>query len=61
MNCDWGEEGNGKEEGRRLTGTGDTKYGRLVGTDAAGNKFFENTDELPRKSTCPLPRGLKEY
>lgn len=27
---------------------GDTKYGRHVGTDRAGNKFFENMEELPR-------------
>lgn len=30
---------------------GDTKYGRLVGQDKAGNKFFENVEELPRTST----------
>lgn len=29
---------------------GDTKYGRLVGTDRAGNKFFENGDELPLRT-----------
>ncbi|KEZ40468.1 hypothetical protein SAPIO_CDS8350 [Scedosporium apiospermum] len=29
---------------------GDTKWGRLVGTDLAGNKFFENTDELPLRT-----------
>lgn len=27
---------------------GDTKAGRLVGTDRAGNKFYEDMDELPR-------------
>ncbi|CAG9995954.1 unnamed protein product [Clonostachys byssicola] len=29
---------------------GDTKYGRLVGTDRAGNKFFENNEELPLRT-----------
>ncbi|SPO06875.1 related to nadh-ubiquinone oxidoreductase subunit b17.2 [Cephalotrichum gorgonifer] len=29
---------------------GDTKYGRLVGTDSMGNKFFENTEELPLRT-----------
>ncbi|KAL2106976.1 hypothetical protein VUR80DRAFT_5886 [Thermomyces stellatus] len=29
---------------------GDTKFGRLVGTDVAGNKYFENTDELPLRT-----------
>ncbi|EXU96161.1 NADH ubiquinone oxidoreductase subunit NDUFA12 domain protein [Metarhizium robertsii] len=28
----------------------DTKYGRLVGTDRAGNKFFENMEELPLRT-----------
>ena len=29
---------------------GDTKYGRLIGTDKLGNKYFENMEELPRTS-----------
>jgi NADH:ubiquinone oxidoreductase subunit len=29
---------------------GDTKYGRLVGTDRAGNKYFENLEELPLRT-----------
>ena len=41
-----------------LTRTGDTKYGRLIGTDVAGNKYFENTDELPRTYIL-LPSQLK--
>ncbi|KAK9240933.1 NADH ubiquinone oxidoreductase subunit NDUFA12-domain-containing protein [Lipomyces kononenkoae] len=34
-----------KEYFRQLNGMGDTKYGRLVGVDRYGNKFFENTQE----------------
>lgn len=33
-----------------LTSPGDTKYGRLIGTDRAGNKFFENNEELPLRT-----------
>ncbi|POR31913.1 NADH:ubiquinone oxidoreductase kD subunit [Tolypocladium paradoxum] len=29
---------------------GDTKHGRLIGQDRAGNKFFENTQELPLRT-----------
>jgi NADH:ubiquinone oxidoreductase subunit len=29
---------------------GDTKHGRLVGEDRAGNKFFENEEELPLRT-----------
>ncbi|KAH7318134.1 NADH ubiquinone oxidoreductase subunit NDUFA12-domain-containing protein [Stachybotrys elegans] len=29
---------------------GDTKFGRLVGTDRAGNKFFEDMEELPLRT-----------
>ncbi|KFA50618.1 hypothetical protein S40293_08377 [Stachybotrys chartarum IBT 40293] len=29
---------------------GDTKHGRLVGQDRAGNKFFENLEELPLRT-----------
>lgn len=29
---------------------GDTKFGRYVGTDRAGNKFFENMEELPLRT-----------
>ncbi|KAM0204980.1 hypothetical protein ACHAQI_009658 [Fusarium lateritium] len=28
----------------------DTKAGRLIGTDRAGNKFFENNEELPLRT-----------
>ncbi|KAG6012211.1 hypothetical protein E4U54_007657 [Claviceps lovelessii] len=28
----------------------DTKHGRLVGTDRAGNKYFENMEELPLRT-----------
>ena len=30
--------------------SGDTKAGRLVGTDRAGNKYFENNEELPLRT-----------
>ena len=33
-----------------LTSAGDTKYGRLIGTDRAGNKYFENNEELPLRT-----------
>lgn len=36
-----------KEYGHQMQNIGDTKYGRLVGTDRLGNKYYENTDELP--------------
>lgn len=29
---------------------GDTKHGNLIGTDRAGNKFFENNEELPLRT-----------
>ncbi|CAJ0541295.1 Ff.00g079790.m01.CDS01 [Fusarium sp. VM40] len=29
---------------------GDTKAGRLIGTDRAGNKYFENNEELPLRT-----------
>ena len=29
---------------------GDTKAGTLMGTDRAGNKYFENMDELPLRT-----------
>ncbi|KAF5973372.1 NADH-ubiquinone oxidoreductase subunit [Fusarium bulbicola] len=35
---------------RPLTHAGDTKAGRLIGTDRAGNKFFENNEELPLRT-----------
>jgi hypothetical protein len=31
---------------KQLNIMGDTKYGALIGTDAVGNKFFENNDEI---------------
>lgn len=30
--------------------TGDTKAGTLIGTDRAGNKYFENNEELPLRT-----------
>ncbi|KAM0471896.1 hypothetical protein ACHAPX_009031 [Trichoderma viride] len=30
--------------------TGDTKAGTLIGTDRAGNKFYENLEELPLRT-----------
>ncbi|KAF7561017.1 hypothetical protein G7046_g3122 [Stylonectria norvegica] len=35
---------------RQMLYIGDTKFGRLVGTDRAGNKFFENNEELPLRT-----------
>lgn len=35
---------------------GDTKHGRFVGQDRAGNKYYENTEEYPR--TFPLSSGF---
>ncbi|KAK9376829.1 NADH ubiquinone oxidoreductase subunit NDUFA12-domain-containing protein [Lipomyces chichibuensis] len=34
-----------KDYFRQMNSIGDTKYGRLVGVDRYGNKFFENTEE----------------
>ncbi|KAK9468507.1 NADH ubiquinone oxidoreductase subunit NDUFA12-domain-containing protein [Lipomyces arxii] len=34
-----------KDYFHQMNNIGDTKYGKLVGTDRFGNKFFENTDE----------------
>ncbi len=31
---------------KQLDTIGDTKWGRLVGTDVNGNKYFENLDEI---------------
>ncbi|CAO3608011.1 unnamed protein product [Cunninghamella echinulata] len=31
---------------RQMDTIGDTKWGRLVGTDVNGNKYFENLDEI---------------
>jgi hypothetical protein len=31
---------------KQLDNIGDTKWGRLVGTDVYGNKYFENLDEV---------------
>ncbi|EFQ29880.1 NADH ubiquinone oxidoreductase subunit NDUFA12 [Colletotrichum graminicola] len=39
-----------KEYFRQMLYIGDTKHGRLVGEDKAGNKFFENNDELPLRT-----------
>lgn len=36
---------------RQLNGIGDTKAGKLVGTDAYGNKFYENDSEDEIHST----------
>lgn len=29
---------------------GDTKHGTLIATDRAGNKYYENNDELPLRT-----------
>ncbi|PHH62605.1 hypothetical protein CDD81_6839 [Ophiocordyceps australis] len=39
-----------KDYFRQMLYIGDTKYGTLIGTDRAGNKFFENTEELPLRT-----------
>ncbi|PHH93345.1 hypothetical protein CDD83_5899 [Cordyceps sp. RAO-2017] len=39
-----------KDYFRQLLYIGDTKSGRLVGQDRAGNKFFENNEELPLRT-----------
>ncbi|KAK7420210.1 hypothetical protein QQX98_002863 [Neonectria punicea] len=39
-----------KDYFRQMLYIGDTKYGRHVGTDRAGNKFFENLEELPLRT-----------
>ncbi|KAJ6440174.1 hypothetical protein O9K51_08065 [Purpureocillium lavendulum] len=39
-----------KDYFRQMLYIGDTKYGRLVGTDRAGNRFFENGEELPLRT-----------
>lgn len=31
---------------RQMDTIGDTKWGRLVGVDVNGNKYFENNDEV---------------
>jgi NADH dehydrogenase (ubiquinone) 1 alpha subcomplex subunit 12 len=31
---------------KQLNTMGDTKFGALIGTDAVGNKFYENNDEI---------------
>ncbi|KAF4975381.1 hypothetical protein FZEAL_7832 [Fusarium zealandicum] len=35
---------------RQMLYIGDTKHGRLIGTDRAGNKYFENNEELPLRT-----------
>ncbi|CRK28716.1 hypothetical protein BN1708_004699 [Verticillium longisporum] len=39
-----------KDYFRQMLYIGDTKAGRLVGTDRAGNKFYEDMDELPLRT-----------
>ncbi|KAH0497740.1 hypothetical protein TgHK011_005026 [Trichoderma gracile] len=39
-----------KEYFRQMLYIGDTKHGVLVGQDRAGNKFYENTEELPLRT-----------
>ncbi|KAM7185538.1 NDUFA12 domain containing protein [Rhypophila sp. PSN 637] len=39
-----------KEYWHQLQYIGDTKAGTLVGVDKAGNKFYENNDELPLRT-----------
>ncbi|RGP81774.1 nadh-ubiquinone oxidoreductase subunit [Fusarium longipes] len=39
-----------KDYFRQMLYIGDTKAGVLIGTDRAGNKFFENNEELPLRT-----------
>ncbi|CAG7560018.1 unnamed protein product [Fusarium equiseti] len=39
-----------KDYFRQMLYIGDTKAGVLIGTDRAGNKFFENQEELPLRT-----------
>ncbi|CVL00616.1 related to nadh-ubiquinone oxidoreductase subunit b17.2 [Fusarium mangiferae] len=39
-----------RKVGIKMLYIGDTKAGRLIGTDRAGNKFFENNEELPLRT-----------
>ncbi|KOS17184.1 NADH dehydrogenase 1 alpha subcomplex subunit 12 [Escovopsis weberi] len=39
-----------KDYFRQMLYIGDTKWGTLIGTDRAGNKFFENNEELPLRT-----------
>ncbi|KAK0618988.1 NADH ubiquinone oxidoreductase subunit NDUFA12-domain-containing protein [Immersiella caudata] len=39
-----------KEYWHQLNYIGDTKAGRLVGTDRFGNKYFEDNEELPLRT-----------
>ncbi|KJZ71283.1 hypothetical protein HIM_09356 [Hirsutella minnesotensis 3608] len=39
-----------KDYFRQMLYIGDTKHGQLIGQDRAGNKFFENTEELPLRT-----------
>jgi NADH dehydrogenase (ubiquinone) 1 alpha subcomplex subunit 12 len=36
---------------KQLDNICDTKWGRLVGTDVNGNKYFENLEEVSGKTT----------
>ncbi|KAJ1329561.1 NADH-ubiquinone oxidoreductase subunit [Microdochium nivale] len=35
---------------KQMNYIGDTKAGALIGTDRAGNKYFENNDDLPLRT-----------
>ncbi|KAB8078389.1 NADH ubiquinone oxidoreductase subunit NDUFA12-domain-containing protein [Aspergillus leporis] len=39
-----------KDYGHQMQYIGDTKAGTLIGTDRYGNKFYENTEELPLRT-----------
>ncbi|KAG5984158.1 hypothetical protein E4U55_005871 [Claviceps digitariae] len=39
-----------KDYFRQMLYIGDTKHGRLVGTDRNGNKYYENMEELPLRT-----------
>ncbi|KAI5801450.1 NADH:ubiquinone oxidoreductase 13.4kD subunit [Peziza echinospora] len=39
-----------KDYFKQMNTIGDTKFGTLIGTDRFGNKFYENTEELPLRT-----------
>lgn len=51
-----------KDYFKQLNGIGDTKYGRLVGTDSYGNKYYENSheDEIHLRTRWVVYTGYHE-
>lgn len=46
---------------KQLDNICDTKWGRLVGTDVNGNKYFENLDEVSGKTTPLVKNNSLQY